>query len=223
MLARQKRISSDIAHDLRTPLTRLRQSLEAITDAKQSAVKEKLLSEVDGILSTFSALLRISEIEEGSRKAGFRKCDFSALLLDVAEAYSTEFGDNGQFLKLDIESGLIIKGDPDLLKQLIANCLENILLHTPPGRTAHVSIKKAAGSIILLISDNGPGMLAEDRQHAFGEGQRLRDKLNRQGHGFGLKLIKAIADLHSANIALLDAEPGLLVQIEFTVRAVAKR
>jgi signal transduction histidine kinase len=215
LLERQKRISSDIAHDLRTPLTRLRQSLEAMAVRQNSHVREKLIVEVDGILSTFNALLRISEIEEGSRKAGFRFCNLSVLIEDVAAAYQAEFEDKGRALGLSIEPQLCIQGDPDLLKQLTANCLENILHHTPKGCAAKIAVAQTADSIVLSIADNGPGISVENRKWAFETGQRLGPNASLAGHGFGLKLIKAVADLHTANIALLEANPGLIVRIEF--------
>ena len=219
-----KQVSSDIAHDLRTPLSRLRQSLEAAVITSRPAdelrnVINDAIEETDGILATFGALLRIAQIEAGTRRRGFASFDFSVLVADVAEAFGPSIQDDGKFLKTFVEDGVTIVGDRELLTQLLANLLENSIRHTSVGTTLEVKLTSTPNEIILIVADNGPGVPEELHERLFDRFYRAEASRTTPGSGLGLSLVKAIANLHNARINLRDNEPGLLFELHFPNRA----
>jgi signal transduction histidine kinase len=220
-----KQVSSDIAHDLRTPLSRLRQSLEAAViiprtaDELRSAINHAI-EEADGILSTFGALLRIAQIEAGTRRRGFASFDFSALVADVTEAFGPSIQDDGKFLKTFVEDGVTIVGDRELLTQLLANLLENSIRHTGVGTTLEVKLASTPNEAILIVADNGPGVPEELHERLFDRFYRAEASRTTPGSGLGLSLVKAIANLHNARISLRDNRPGLFFELHFPKRAV---
>ncbi|MFY0615249.1 MAG: HAMP domain-containing histidine kinase [Hyphomicrobiaceae bacterium] len=158
-----RQVSNDIAHDLRTPLSRLRQRLESAQQLETSSapVREKLdaaMSDTDGILETFSALLRIAQIEAGTRKSGFAVFDLSQTLANVCDAYAPALQDDQKVLTLEVESGIQLNGDRELLTQLIANLIENAARHTPVGSVVGISLNTEHCATLLRVSDNGPGV-----------------------------------------------------------------
>ena len=215
-----RQVSSDIAHDLRTPLSRLRQSLEAAVivsrpaDELRSAINNAI-AETDSILATFGALLRIAQIEAGTRRRGFAPLDFSVLVADVAEAFGPSIQDDGKFLKTFIEDGVTIVGDRELLTQLLANLLENSIRHTGAGTAIEVKLGATPNQANLVVSDNGPGVPAELHEKLFDRFYRPDASRTIPGSGLGLSLVKAIANLHNARIRLRDNQPGLLFEFQF--------
>src|SRR4051812_44726248 len=161
-----RQISSDIAHDLRTPLTRLRNRLErAGSEAKNSADYAAALSgalaETDEMLALFSALLRIAQIESGTRRAGFAAVDLAALLHHVAEIYRPVAEDAGHGFSLETRDTPVIQGDRELLVQLLANLIENAIHHTPPGAAISLGLTCESGKPLLYVADRGPGIPAD--------------------------------------------------------------
>ncbi len=208
-----RQVSNDIAHDLRTPLGRLRQRLEeardhATTTAEYSAAADAAIGEADLLLETFSALLRIAQIEAGAQKSAFADVDLSVVAKSVGEAYLPSAEDSQHRLVLSIEDGVTLQGDRQLLAQMISNLVENALSHTPAGVT--VSLAVAAGPRIT-VADNGPGIPAEERERVFDRFYRLDRSRTTSGSGLGLALVKAIAGLHGLSIKLEDRKPGLAV------------
>jgi signal transduction histidine kinase len=208
-----RQVSNDIAHDLRTPLGRLRQRLEdarehATTTAEYSSAADAAIVEADLLLETFSALLRIAQIEAGAQKSAFADVDLSAVARSVGEAYLPSAEDSQHRLELRIEDGVSLQGDRQLLAQMISNLVENALSHTPAGAT--VSLAVAAGPTIT-VADNGSGIPAEERDRVFDRFYRLDRSRTTSGSGLGLALVKAIAGLHGMTIALEDNQPGLRV------------
>lgn len=215
-----RQVSSDIAHDLRTPLSRLRQSLEAAIIIPRPADELRIaiggaIDETDGILATFGALLRIAQIEAGTRRRGFAPFDFSALVADVAEAFGPSIQDDGKFLKTFIEDQVAIVGDRELLTQLLANLLENSIRHTGPGTAINVQVSSMPNAAKLVVSDNGPGVPAELHERLFDRFYRPEASRTTPGSGLGLSLVKAIANLHNARLSLRDNKPGLLFEVQF--------
>jgi signal transduction histidine kinase len=214
-----KRVSDDIAHDLRTPLSRLRHRLEdarGMGEAGRESVIEQSISELDGILETFSALLRIAQIESGARRAAFSEARLGQIVSAVSETYIPVAEDRGQCLEAAVESVPTIHGDRELLTQLVANLIENAIRHCPAGVKISVNLHQNAGVPTLCIADTGPGIPASEHESVFRRFYRLESSRTTPGSGLGLALVKAVADLHGAAVELSDNHPGLRVTVRFS-------
>jgi len=215
-----RQVSTDIAHDLRTPLTRLRQRLELAQqqppDAQAlSAALGATLTGIDAILQTFGALLRIAQIESGARKASFRTVDLSELLHTVAEIYQPAIEEKSQSLHEDIAAGLAVNGDRELLTQLFANLMENASRHCDAGAHIELSARHAGNAIEVAVADDGRGIPAEMRGKVLQRFVRLDTSRTTPGNGLGLALAHAVATLHDAELKLSDNGPGLRASVRF--------
>lgn len=213
-----RQVTSDIAHDLRTPLGRLRQRLEdarerATTTGEYETATEAAIAEADGLLEIFSALLRIAQIEAGAQKSAFADVDLSALLRSIGDAYAPPAEDTGHTIDSAIEDGVTIMGDRQLLAQLFSNLVENALNHTPAGTTVRLVLRKTATGFEAQVNDNGPGIPEAEREKVFDRFYRLDRSRTTKGSGLGLALVKAIAALHGLSLALKDNNPGLAVVV----------
>lgn len=218
-----QQISSDIAHDLRTPLTRLRHQLElahseATTVGQYSKAVERAIAESDTILATFAALLRIGQIEGGANVQAFEPVDLSALLNELTEIYKPAAEDAGYTLTADIAPGIEIGGDRTMLSQVFANLVENALAHTPPGTAITVGLERTDGRVVATVADNGPGIPECQRERVFRRFYRLEQGRSTPGSGLGLSLVAAIAHHHGATVELADNRPGLRVSVTFGPR-----
>ena len=227
LMSSLQQVSSDVAHDLRTPLSRLYQTLDgARTHARSvgdyEAAVDGAVREAEGLLDTFSALLRIAQVEGASPRAGFHDVDLSAVAEAVADAYRPDAEEAGHRLAAAIAPGIALHGDGELLTQALANLVENALRHTPPGTRIAVRLSGSQGQeICLAVEDDGPGVGPEDLPrlvHRFYRGERSRST---PGNGLGLSLVAAVADLHGAMLRIGDAGPGLRVSLLFPVRGAA--
>jgi signal transduction histidine kinase len=214
--------SSDIAHDLKKPVGRLRQRLDiarrsAKTTADFRAAVEDALGDIEGIMETFDALLRITQIEAGARRARFASIDLGSVLDDVAEVYAAVAEDAGHHLTWADRrwKPAVIKGDRELLVQLFANLIENAIRHCPPGTRIAMSLHDEPGAFRAELTDDGPGIPESEREKVFRRLYRLELARSTPGSGLGLTLVAAIAELHQAHIALADQAPGLRVAISF--------
>jgi signal transduction histidine kinase len=209
-----RRVSDSIAHDLRTPLTRLRNRLEALRrleraeDQKRDFV-ERAIDEADGLLSTFNALLRIARIESGQHRSGLGPVDLSALVEDVSELYGPLIEEAGLDLTVNVAPHVVVTGDRDLLFQALANLLDNALKYTPQGGHIAVSLREADDVAELAVADDGPGIPLKERDEVFQRFYRLDASRSTPGAGLGLSLVAAVADLHDAKVRLEDNQPGL--------------
>jgi signal transduction histidine kinase len=211
-----RQVSSDVAHDLRTPLTRLRGRLEALqTDGVASDAIAAALADLDAILDTFAALLRIAQIESGARRAGFRTTDLAAIGHTVVEAFAPSGEDAGVALRLEATAPVSVDGDPELLTQMVVNLVENGLRHAGGGAVVRVIAERAGEAAVLRVVDNGPGVPDDERERLFDRFYRLERSRSTPGSGLGLSLVAAVAKLHGASIAALDARPGLEMRVEF--------
>ena len=213
-----RQVTGDIAHDLRTPLGRLRQRLEdarehATTTGEYAVATDAAITEADTLLETFSALLRIAQIEAGAQKSAFSELDLSALLRSVGEAYLPSAEDAQHTLILKIDDGAHLTGDRQLLAQMVSNLIENALNHTPAGSTVGLRLTRRDAGFDIEVSDNGPGIPETERERVFDRFYRLDRSRTTAGSGLGLALVKAIATLHGLSIKLDDAHPGLRVTI----------
>jgi signal transduction histidine kinase len=217
-----RQVSNDIAHDLRTPLTRLRQRLEKAR-AKSGTVQEYQdlvdanLEEIDQILRTFAAMLRIAQIESGATRARFADLDLSTLLASIVDLYMAYAEDQKKILRGTIEPGVTIIGDRELVTQMVVNLLENALHHTPRATIIEVGLQARADRAVCTIADNGPGIPAEERDKVFRRFYRLDASRATAGSGLGLSLVAAVAALHQVRVSLADNEPGLRVSLEFPI------
>lgn len=212
-----KRVSDNIAHDLKTPLARLRNRLEllrndAARDGEQLKLVDAALHEADGLLSTFNALLRIARIESKARREAFSDLDLVAVLNDVVELYEPLAEDRGQDLRLECAGALRVRGDRDLLFQCIANILDNAIKYTPTGGRISVVLDERGG--YLRVCDQGPGVPEHARDKVFRRFYRLDASRSTVGSGLGLSLVAAVARLHSMEIELGDNNPGLCVTLK---------
>lgn len=215
-----RQVSSDIAHDLRTPLTRLQATLREAAEAglaeeERTALIAAADRECDGILSLFAALLRIGEVQAGRRRAQVATIRLDPLVEDVVESYAPAFVDSARSLRLGTCEPCFIRGDVDLFNQLLVNLIENAQLHTPEGSTTRVSLYRDGASAVLMVRDDGSGIPASERKEVLGRFVRLERSRSTPGHGLGLALVAAIAGFHEATVELDDAAPGLIVRVQF--------
>jgi signal transduction histidine kinase len=210
-----RRISSDIAHELRTPIMRLRLRMEqalqrATENSSEAAIAERSIADIDAILALFSALLRIAEIEAGGLQSYFRRMNLSAIVEPLADSYALVAEDDGREMIVSIQPDAYVHGDRDLLAQVAVNLFENALRHTAPGTRINITLK-CADSVTLVVADDGPGIAPQDRARALRPFERLGTGV--QGHGLGLNLVAAIVAAHDGTISLDDNRPGLAVTV----------
>ncbi len=215
-----KQVSNDIAHDLKTPMTRLRHGLELSRhkadsiEAYQAAV-DRAIAECDLTLRSFDALLRIAQIEAGTRRSGFCSVDLAGLVETILEAYQPVAEESGHLLTAAVAEGTAVRGDQDLLTQMLANLVENALKHTPAGTRIAVTVTGVDDRWTLCVADNGPGVAAEDRDKLFQRFYRTAAGRSAPGSGLGLSLVAAVAQLHDAPVQILDNAPGMKVCVSF--------
>jgi len=212
-----RRVSDNIAHDLKTPLSRLRQRLEALSrhysdDSIPKADLEAALQETDHLLDTFNALLKIARIESGPLRSDMQTVNLSTLAADVVELYEPLAEDKRQRLTFQSRSDPTVSGDRDMLFQAFANLIDNAIKYTPVGGIISVHCTSHDISTEFAVTDSGPGIPAEKREKVFQRFYRLDESRSTTGNGLGLSLVQAVASLHGATVSLTDAEPGLTVR-----------
>jgi signal transduction histidine kinase len=215
-----QQVSNDIAHDLRTPISHLKFRLEGALNGNLSTNQYQnrislAIEDVDSILATFSAMLRISQIESGSRRSGFNHVNLSQVLATVTDALNPVAEEQGKTIHAELGQDGILYGDKELLTQLAFNMLENAIQHTPLNAQIYVSLRTLSNQTELTISDNGTGIAENDRTKVFRRFQRLEKSRTTPGNGLGLSIAAAIVELHGGTITLADNEPGLKVVIRF--------
>lgn len=213
-LAAVRRVSDSVAHELRTPLSRLRASLEeaGAQDDGAEAPLRQAMAEADRLQTIFDALLRISRIEAARHQAAFEPVALSSLLLDAADYYRPAVEASGQQFDVEVAGDLETMGDRDLIFQAISNLLDNAVKFTPPNGRVAIAAWAEADAVVVSITDSGPGIAEASRERAGERFYRAPETDHLPGLGLGLSLVLAVSALHRGAIALLDAGPGLRVE-----------
>ncbi len=219
-----RRVSDNIAHDLRTPLARLRNRLEELHlqtpgSGEYSEGIVQAVAEADRLLNTFNALLRIARIESQHGNESFTVIAMGDLVRDVAELYEPLMEEKNQTLALQLSEDVQLSGDRDLLFQAIANLMDNATKYTPAGGSIRIDLARLNGKGRLIITDSGPGIPETAREKVFQRFFRLEQSRTTPGNGLGMSLVAAVVTLHRMAIRLEDNRPGLRVVIEFPVCA----
>ncbi len=221
-VASLRQATTDIAHDLRSPIGRVRQRLQRASKTASSApeyrdVVDKSVGDIDKIVDTFNALLRIAQIEGGMQKQRFTAQSLRHVLATVVDAYAAVAEDAGQTLDSDLDrlGALEVLGDKDLLSQLFANVVENAICHCPSGSRISIVAELTTIGPVVKISDNGLGIPNDEFRNVFRRFYRLEKSRTTAGSGLGLALVAAIAEVHDVKIELRDNGPGLLVVLGF--------
>ena len=221
-----KQVSDNIAHDLKTPLTRLRNKAEQTLTANpgkktyQQAM-EDIIAESDTLIRTFNALLMIARVEAGSRAGNFAKFDLSLVLQDVHELYEPLAEEAGVIFELETTESVAINGNRELIGQAIANLVDNAIKYSVEGdvKPHNISLKTKLNdtNVHVLVADNGNGIPFDDRERVKDRFVRLDQSRSKPGTGLGLSLVDAVARLHEGSLTLRDANPGLIADIMMPV------
>lgn len=216
-----RQVSNDIAHELKTPLNRLKIQIESALEkqTKGRRVAKQLQAandEVDRISETFAALLRIAQIESGARKARFTRLDLRSIVDEIAEIYTEVAADASLQIRFSRPATEVpVSGDRELLVQMLANLVENSIRHCTAGAKIDITADLNGGKPRITVADDGPGIPDTERANVVRRLYRLDKSRTTPGAGLGLALVKAVADLHEALLTFEDNQPGLRVRLVF--------
>jgi signal transduction histidine kinase len=218
-----KQVSDNIAHDLRTPLMRMRGRLEVALRARRDGEADEALiartvAELDEVLKTFSSLLRISAVEARERTVGFSAVDLGKLAAEVADLFDAAAEERGTHVRCAAAAAQPVLGDRDLLFEALSNLIDNALKHGQSDVDVAVEPDGIAG-VRLTVRDRGPGIPSDERKRVFQRFYRLERSRSTPGNGLGLSLVQAVAQLHRAEVALIEHTPGLAVELRFPAMA----
>ena len=213
-------VTDSIAHDLRTPLNRLRNRIDAAlrrvpSDSKEAQEIEAASSEIDQLIATFNALLLIAEAEAGLAREAMTRVELRDVVEGIAELYGPVAEESGLTFEAPPSGSAIIAGNRTLISQALANLVDNAIKYTPAGGRVRISIENSASGIAVIVADNGSGIPEEDRERVTERFVRLEASRHSPGSGLGLSLVLAVARLHDAQLRLSDNKPGLRASILF--------
>jgi signal transduction histidine kinase len=214
-----RQVSDNIAHDLRTPLARLRSNLEALEKSAEQRNDEDSLDQIevlkgeaDHLLATFNALLRIANIESGKRQMPRAAVDMQALIEDVEDLYRPLAEEKNILFNVNAMPA-VCDGDQNLIFQMVANLVDNAVKFTPENGTIDLVVKPDSGMVLISVCDSGPGIPEGDRGNVFTRFFRADQSRNTRGNGLGLSLVAAVVDRHMGTITLSDNDPGLRADV----------
>ncbi|MDG2089417.1 MAG: HAMP domain-containing sensor histidine kinase [Arenicellaceae bacterium] len=213
-----RRVSDNIAHDLKTPLARLRNRLEELrlagSDAEQrEQMIDQVVAEADGLLATFNALLRIARIESSGKREAFTEIELSSILRDLQELYEALAEEKHQEFVFEADHTQSLEGDRDMLFQALANLLDNAIKYTPKGGAVGLRMFEQDNETLIQISDSGPGIPKSEHDNVLQRFYRVDESRTTPGSGLGLALSDAVFRLHGMKLGFSNNHPGLCVTV----------
>jgi len=221
LLESMRHVGDSVAHDLRGPITRLRNRLETVAAAENPSREDlaECVTQLDQVLATFNALLRIARVESGAYRSAFTTVDLQPIVRDVCELYQAAAEDRQVALHADAPRSVEVHGDRELLAQVLTNLVDNAVKYTPAGGVVRIALERNGDRAVLRVADSGPGIPPEDRGRVLQRFMRLDRARSQPGNGLGLALVNAVTLQHHGRLTLGDNAPGLVVTVELPALA----